>query len=113
MTNGEADFLTLLDEIRTVLPKEKLISVAAYPPPTRFQPFEDVHWSRDYFAQVSRHSDQMVVMMYDTGLQKMKLYQHLMAGWTGEVLDWSGNTPVLLGVPTYKDEGVDYHNPKG
>ena len=112
MTSGETNFLTLLDEIRTALPKGKLVSVAAYPPPTRFQPFEDVHWSRDYFVQVSRHSDQMVVMMYDTGLQKSKLYQHLMAGWTGEVLDWSGNTPVLLGVPTYNDEGVDYHNPK-
>jgi hypothetical protein len=33
-----------------------------------------------------------------------------MAGWTGEVLAWSGDTPVLLGVPTYNDPGVDYHN---
>lgn len=112
MTSGETNFLTFLDELRGALPKEKLISVASYPPPTRFQPFEDVHWSQSYFRQVSQRSDQMVVMMYDTALQKPKLYQFLMAGWTEEVLDWSGNTPVLLGVPTYNDEGVDYHNPK-
>jgi len=54
----------------------------------------------------------MVVMMYDTALQKPKFYQYLMACWTDEVLAWSGGTPVLLGVPTYDDEGVDYHNPK-
>ena len=112
MTSGDANFLALLDELRAALPKEKLISIAAYPPPTRFQPFEDVHWSQDYFRQVSRRSNQMVVMMYDTALQKPKFYQYLMAGWTAEILDWSGDTPVLLGVPTYDDAGVDYHNPK-
>ena len=112
MTSGDANFLVLLDEIRASLPKGKLISIAAYPPPTRFQPFEDVHWSQNYFREVSRRSDQMVVMMYDTALQKRKLYQYLMANWTDEVLAWSGSTPVMLGVPTYKDLGEDYHNPK-
>jgi hypothetical protein len=112
MTSGDTNFLTLLDELRVTLPKEKLISIAAYPPPTRFQPFADVHWSQDYFQQVARRSNQMVVMMYDTGLNKSKLYQHLMSAWTIEALDWSGSTSVLLGVPTYSDTGVDYHNPK-
>jgi len=37
MTSGDANFLALLDELRSALPKEKLISIAAYPPPTRFQ----------------------------------------------------------------------------
>ena len=112
MTSGDANFLVLLDELRIALPKDKLISIAAYPPPTWFQPSEDVHWSQDYFRQVARRANQMVVMMYDTALQKPRLYQHLIAGWTDEVLDWSGDTPVLLGVPTYDDPGVDYHNPK-
>jgi hypothetical protein len=110
LRSGDTDFLALLDELRSVLPKDKLLSVAAYPPPTWFQPSEEVHWSEDYFRQVARRSNQMVVMMYDTALQKPRLYQYLMAGWTGEVLAWSGDTPVLLGVPTYNDPGVDYHN---
>lgn len=112
MTSGDSNFPILLDELRSALPKEKLISIAAYPPPTRFQPFEDVHWSEDYFRQVSRCSDQMVVMMYDTALRKPKLYQHLMASWTRETLAWSENKPVLLGVPAYDDPSVDYHDPK-
>ena len=35
-----------------------------------------------------------------------------MADWTEEVLKWSEGTPVLLGVPTYDDSGVSYHDPR-
>jgi hypothetical protein len=94
-----------------VLPTGKLLSVAAYPPPTRWHPFEDVHWTEDYFRQVARRCDQLAVMMYDTALRKPKLYQHLMADWTGEVLTWSGGKSVLLGVPTYSDADSGYHHP--
>ncbi len=111
MTSGDANFLVLLDELRSALPKEKLLSIAAYPPPTRWHPFEDVHWSEDYFRQVARRSDQMAVMMYDTALRVPKLYQRLIADWTGEVLAWSESKPVLLGLPTYDDAGVEYHYP--
>ena len=48
-------------------------------------------------------------MMYDTGIRLPKLYQSLMASWIRKVLDWSADTPVLLGVPVYDDEGVGYH----
>ena len=51
-------------------------------------------------------------MMYDTALRVPKLYQGLMADWTTEVLAWSEGKPVLLGVPTYDDAGVEYHNPR-
>ena len=53
----------------------------------------------------------MVPMMYDTGITYTKLYENLMAEWTKEVIDWSGDTPVLLGVPAYDDSGVGYHDP--
>ena len=112
LTSGDSNFLILLDELKSALPKEKMISIAAYPPPTRFQMYEDVHWSEDYSRQVARHSDQMVVMTYDTALRKPKTYQSLMAHWTDDVLAWSENKPVLLGVPAYADEGAEYHYPK-
>jgi hypothetical protein len=37
LTSGDKDFLRLLEEIHAALPKGKLLSVAAYPPPTRWQ----------------------------------------------------------------------------
>ena len=112
LTSGDADFLKFLDELKVSLPASKLLSVAAYPPPTRWQPSEDVHWSENYFREVAKRCDQMAVMMYDTSLRVPKLYQNLMAAWTSEVLAWSEGKPVLLGVPTYSDVGVDYHHPK-
>jgi hypothetical protein len=112
MTSGDGDFLRLLGQIHAALPQGKLLSVAAYPPPTRWQPHAEVHWDENYFRDVAQRSDQLVVMMYDTGLREPKMYEHLMADWTRKVLAWSDGKPVLLGVPTYNDAGVDYHNPK-
>jgi len=113
--SGNKNMLVLLDEIRQALPPGKLLSVAAYPPPTRWHPFPEVHWEEDYFKQVASRVDQMAVMMYDTALKDPKLYQHLMRGWTQQILDWSAQAKrppeILLGVPTYDDAGVGYHNP--
>ncbi len=112
LPSGDRDFLLLLDELRRVLPRGKVLSVAAYPPPTRWHPFPEVHWEENYFREVARRADQMAVMMYDAGQNLGKPYQQLMADWTGEVLAWCEGKPVLLGVPTYDDAGVGYHNPK-
>jgi hypothetical protein len=112
LTSGDADFLIFLDDLKAVVSPEKLLSIAAYPPPTRWQPSEEVHWSEDYFRQIAKRCDQVAVMMYDTSLRVPKLYQRLMADWTTEVLAWSEGKPILLGVPTYSDTGVEYHHPR-
>lgn len=112
LPSGDSDFLTLLDELRAAIPPGRLISIAAYPPPTRLHPYADVHWNEAYFRAVAQRSDQLAVMMYDTGQRMSKVYQYLMANWTTEVLSWSQGKPVLLGIPTYIDPGMDYHNSK-
>lgn len=108
LNSGDKDFLVLLEQIHAALPKGKLLSVAAYPPPTHWQPTLEVHWEENYFRDVAKRCDQVAVMMYDTGLQVPKLYEHLMAQWTSETLLWSEGKPVLLGVPTYGDAEA-YH----
>ena len=112
LPSGNTAFISLLGKLRRRMPSGKIISIAAYPPPTIYQRTSDVHWDEDYFRDVSREADQMVVMMYDTSLRFQKLYQHLMKGWTREVLAWSKNTEVLLGIPVYADHGVAYHHPR-
>lgn len=111
MPTDNANFLILLDELRKAMPADKIISVAAYPPPTRLHPFPDVHWEEHYFRQVAQRTDQMAPMMYDTGIKLSKLYRHLMCHWTSDVLNWAGNTQVLLGIPAYNDAGMEYHSP--
>ncbi len=112
LPTGTPDFLLLLDELRKALPEGALLSVAAYPPPTRWHPFPEVHWEEQYFRQVAKRVDQLVPMMYDTSLKWPKVYQQLLASWTSDVLEWSGDTQVLLGIPAYEDEGVGYHVPE-
>jgi hypothetical protein len=111
LPSGDTNFLAFLEEVRVALPQGKLLSIAAYPPPTRWHPYKDVHWDEGYFREVARRCDQLAVMMYDAGQRIPKTYQQLMADWTKEVLAWSDGKFVLLGVPTYTDAGVEYHNP--
>jgi len=110
--SGDAHFLLLLEELKQVIPEGKLISVAAYPPPTRWQPGTDVHWEESYFREVAKRVDQMAPMMYDTSIILEKPYIKLMEKWTKEVIEWSGDAEVLLGIPAYADEGVGYHHPE-
>lgn len=112
LESGNEEFLKLLELLRTALPKGKVLSVAAYPPPTKWHPFPEVHWEEDYFRQVAQRCDQLAVMMYDAGQSIPKAYQKLMADWTADVLRWSDGKPVLLGVPTYDDHGAGYHDPR-
>ncbi len=109
--NDYKEFLTLLEDVRKVMPKGKILSVAAFPPPTLLHPFKDVHWDKDYYHQIAKRSDQIVVMMYNTAIRFEKIYQNLISNWTREVLKWSGDTEVLLGLPAYEDKGVGYHDP--
>ncbi len=111
LTSGNESYLKLLQEMRQQLAPGKILSVAAYPPPTFYQQTLDVHWEKTFYAKVAGEVDQMVIMMYDTSLRFQKLYQHLMASWTREVLGWCGTTDVLLGLPAYDDPGVKYHYP--
>jgi hypothetical protein len=112
LPSGDTNFLKLLTELRAALPAGKLLSIAAYPPPTVWHRFPEVHWEEAYFREVARHSDQMAVMAYDAGQNIPKTYQKLMADWTEEILAWSEGKEVLIGVPTYADADVAYHDPR-
>lgn len=110
MPSGNAGFLTFLERLRAVLPPGKLLSVAAYPPPTAWQPAAEVHWEEAYSRAVAQRADQVVPMLYDTSIRFEKPYVALMARWTRETLAWSEGRPVLLGLPAYDDSGVGYHH---
>lgn len=109
--SGDEALLQLLTEIREEMPDNTILSVAAYPPPTLLHPYEEIHWDKNYYQQVSKVADQLVVMMYDTALDFGWLYKWLLRGWTQDVLLWAETADILLGIPAYDDFGVGYHNP--
>ena len=105
----EPGYLPLLEELRATLGRSRL-SVAAYPPPSVLHPHPAVHWSEDFYREVTARVDDLAVMMYDTALSSRKVYTWLVAEWTREVLQWS-SAPVRIGIPAYEDD-VAYHDPE-
>ncbi len=111
LPSGHAGYLLLLEELKAKLGSQKMLSVAAYPPPTAWHPHSDLHWDQSYYKEISARADQIVPMLYDTALQLDKVYIHLVQQWTKETVEWSGSKQVILGLPAYEDEGVGYHQP--
>ena len=105
-------FLMLLDAIRPVT-DGKILSVAAYPPPTKWHQFPNVHWPLVYIKRLTNHCDQLAVMMYDTAIPLEKFYIKLMTDWTKQLTTAtrSSTCELLLGIPAYDDAGVGYHHP--
>lgn len=112
--SGRADLLQFLEELKAALPPQKILSVAAYPPPSRLHPFPEIHWDEAYFKEVAQRCDQMVVMMYDTSLRDPKMFQWLYSQWTKGVLRWTNGqkTEILFGLATYDDADSGYHHPR-
>ena len=113
MPSRNVDFLVLLKELQKVT-RGKILSVAAYPPPTKWHQFPDVHWELTYLRQIAQDCDQLAVMMYDTAILLEKFYIKLMTDWTNQLAGTtsSSDCELLLGIPAYDDAGVGYHHPQ-
>jgi len=113
MPDWNIDFLRLIDALRPQM-QGKILSVAAYPPPTRWHPFPNVHWRTPFINRIARHCDQLAVMMYDTAIPLEKFYTDLMTRWTIVLTGTMHLTgcELILGIPSYEDAGVGYHHPR-
>lgn len=105
--DGNPHFLQLMRQTREALPDDQLLSAAVplWVPPG----FRRWGWSDDYFAQVAATCDQLAVMCYDSAQYLPRSYVWLVRQQavhvTQAVARGNPNCRVLLGVPTYGDEG--------
>ncbi len=109
--NGDADFLKLLGETQSAMPKNKMVSIAtAMWLPSGFYRWG---WSEEYFSQVAARCDQLVVMGYDSGLYFPRHYVWLMKQQVLRVcraaIKANPRCRVLIGVPTYEAGGHSHH----
>ena len=116
--SGDLGMLTLLDQLKTAIGPDKMLSISGYPPQSEWYPLR-LAWSQSYYREVAARCDQIAVMLYDSSLHDAKLYQWFLARWTRTVLDWTSGPDapeVLLGVPTYGAAGPTigplYHDPR-
>lgn len=113
LPGNNKDFLILLEELKQVS-QDKILSIAAYPPPTFWHRFPSVHWDLPYLTEVGKRADQMAIMMYDTAIPYRKFYINLYKMWINDLINALNqtNTEILLGVPAYEDAGAAYHHPE-
>ena len=103
-------YLELLEDLRKAMPNGARLSVAAYPPSHWLHSAPSVHWSESFVREVSRRSDDLCVMAYDTAQKLPKPYTYLVARWTRQVIAWS-EKPVRIGLPAYAEFGKPWHHP--
>ncbi len=121
--NLDPHFIDLLIETRAAIGSHKMISVSApkWAPAARVIPFVQAisgrgsaWWTSYYFLIVSSHVDQLVIMMYNTGLPTASLYEALVKQETAHILDANNSAAhpaqVLIGIPTYHDNGPGFHD---
>ncbi len=114
--NNDAHFLDLLDATRTSIGPGKILSLSTpnWVPVARvtdvLQSLRDqpnVWWTTYYYQAVSRHVDQIVAMMYNTGMPTPPLYETIVQQETAHILRSvalaAPHTQVIIGIPTYTD----------
>jgi hypothetical protein len=112
----EPGFLDLLREVKAAIGNGKLLSVAAYPPPTPLHPHPDVHWTLPFYREVCLVADEVVVMAYDTAQRVPVVYETLVADWVRDLIEnlpppEEGGCQWSIGVPAYEDD-EPWHDPE-
>ena len=77
-------------------------------------PLSRSFWSKDFYVETMRRSDQTVLMAYDSGFNYVKPYVAFVRHQSGLLADWGCSIPgheVLIGLPSYEDVPL-YSNPK-
>lgn len=112
--DGDLGFIDALRESRELMPDDKVISVALaeFIPQSVIWLTEKSHDFKTYnsevnYLNVAQYADQVVVMVYDTGLHSEWWYRKLVAEqtiWLSRLLE---GKQLFVGIPSYEDETRD------
>jgi hypothetical protein len=109
--DGNDEFLALLQALRSAVGTKGLLSLSAIRPgPLHVLGAPNFFWTREYYARVGTHADQVVVMAYDTAIPTSSLYRRYLAyaarSVTEEMVSSKARARVLVGIPTYDETGL-------
>jgi hypothetical protein len=117
MADFEPGYLELLSRVRDEMGPEFVISQAT-PRASLFGlppgPLRRSFWSKDFYLETMRRSDQTVLMAYDSRFNYIKAYMTFVRHQSGLLADWACSIPgheLLVGLPSYEDVPL-YSNPK-
>jgi hypothetical protein len=123
MLNNAPHLLDLLDVTRQLMPSGAILSISSpmWAPNAHLAEWLRSSvgrgaglWTSYYYAAVAKHVDQLVVMDYNTALPAGMLYRTFVKQQTQNILEAvrSARHPpqVLIGLPTYHDNGFWFHD---
>jgi len=112
LDDGNVDFLALLHALRNAVGPDKILSIATpRPAPFTLPITRNFVWTADYYRRLAAAVDQIVIMVYDTGLPTAPLYRRYVAYASRSMTATLGtqtHARVLLGVPTYDGRGITH-----
>ncbi|MBD3330494.1 hypothetical protein GF354_03105 [Candidatus Peregrinibacteria bacterium] len=104
-------FIEVLRKTDEGLKDDKKISVALaeFIPSVFLWMTENIHEYRNYntevnYRNVAKYADQIVVMVYDTGINSKNLYEWIVKEQTIRVTSLFDDIEVFIGIPAYEDE---------
>ncbi|MFH1284488.1 MAG: glycosyl hydrolase family 18 protein [Candidatus Peregrinibacteria bacterium] len=107
----DADFINLLKDVREEIPEQYTLSVAlAEFIPQSFLWFtEHVFEFENYnsevnYKNVAKYADQIIVMVYDTGIDHGFIYRWFVKEQTIRVTNLIPDKEVFIAIPAYEDE---------
>ncbi len=108
--DGDEGFISLLEETREAIPKDKKISVALaeFVPKSFIWLVEKIHTFENYnteinYLNVAKYADQIVVMVYDTGINHNWVYRRLVKEQTIRTTNLLSDKEVFIAIPLYED----------
>ncbi|MBD3360626.1 hypothetical protein GF366_02365 [Candidatus Peregrinibacteria bacterium] len=114
----DEDFIKLLKEVREGIPDKYLLSaaLAEFIPQSFLWYVENVYSFEKYnsevnYKNVAKYADQIIVMVYDTGINNEWIYRWFIKEETIRVTDLLENKEVFIAIPSY-DEEKEGFNPK-
>jgi hypothetical protein len=109
LRDAHPGYLELLREVRREMGPQFRISQAtprAAPFGLALGPLRRSFWSGDFYRETMAHTDQTVLMAYDSTLTFPKAYVEFVRYQTGLLVDWACAQPgheLLIGIPSYED----------
>jgi len=115
--DGDSAFIDTLEKTRNSIPQDKVISVALaeFIPESvviltkPFHEFKNYNTETNY-KNVGAHADQIVAMVYDTGIKTSWIYRWLVKEQTIWISKLYEDKAVFVGIPAY-DDGTDAFDP--
>ncbi len=116
--DGDKDFIKVLEECKKAMTEEKVLSVALaeFIPESFIWFVEKIHKFENYntevnYKNVARYADQIVTMVYDTGINNEWIYRWFVHEQTVRVTNLFDDKEVFIGIPAYEEEKVGF-NPR-